>query len=90
MKGKTVGVVSVGGSTEQLLDIMLRAVGMTKADVSIKVVGNSPGVLQFVRQGRIDCFINSVGVVVALQTAGEVDRKLANRTVTRRYRARSM
>jgi NitT/TauT family transport system substrate-binding protein len=72
LKGKTVGVVSVGGSTEQLLDIMLRAVGMTKADVSIKVVGNSPGVLQFIRQGRIDCFINSVGVVVALQTAGEV------------------
>ena len=27
--------------------------GMTKADVSIKVVGNSPGVLQFIRQGRI-------------------------------------
>jgi NitT/TauT family transport system substrate-binding protein len=71
LKGKTVGIVSVGGSTEQLLDIMLRAVGMTKADVNMQVVGNSPGAMQFVRQGRVDCFINSLGVVVALQTAGE-------------------
>jgi ABC-type nitrate/sulfonate/bicarbonate transport system substrate-binding protein len=71
LKGKTVGIVSVGGSTEQLLDIMLRAVGMTKTDVNMQVVGNSPGAMQFVRQGRIDCFINSLGVVVALQTTGE-------------------
>ena len=69
LKGKTVGIVSVGGSTEQLLDIMLRSVGMTKADVSTKVVGNNPGAMEFIRQGRVDCFINSVGVVVALQTA---------------------
>jgi NitT/TauT family transport system substrate-binding protein len=69
LKGKTVGIVSVGGSTEQLLDIMLRAVGLTKADVTITVVGNNPGAMEFVRQGRVDCFINSLGVVVALQTA---------------------
>jgi NitT/TauT family transport system substrate-binding protein len=71
LRGKTVGIVSVGGSTEQLLDIMLRAVGMTKADVTIQVVGNSPGAMQFVRQGRVDCFINSLGVVVALENAGD-------------------
>jgi NitT/TauT family transport system substrate-binding protein len=71
LKGKTVGIVSVGGSTEQLLDIMLRAAGVAKADVTTQVVGNSPGVMQFVRQGRVDCFINSLGVVVALQQAGE-------------------
>ena len=71
LKGKTVGIVSVGGSTEQLLDMVLRAVGLTKADVTMQVVGNSPGAMQFVHQGRVDCFINSVGVVVALQSAGE-------------------
>jgi ABC-type nitrate/sulfonate/bicarbonate transport system substrate-binding protein len=70
-KGKTVGIVSVGGSTEQLLEIMLRSAGMTKADVTTQVVGNSPGAMQYIRQGRIDCFINSIGVVVALQTAHE-------------------
>jgi NitT/TauT family transport system substrate-binding protein len=71
LKGKTVGVVSVGGSTEQLLDMILRAGGMTKADVTIQVVGNNPGVMQFIRQGRVDCVINSIAVVVALQTANE-------------------
>lgn len=71
MKGKTVGVVSVGGSTEQLLDMMLRSAGMSKADVKIQVVGNNPGVMQFIKQGRVDCVINSIAVVVALQTAKE-------------------
>jgi len=70
-KGKTIGIVSVGGSTEQLLEIMLRSVGITKADVTTQVVGNSPGAMQYLRQGRIDCFINSIGVVVALKTANE-------------------
>ncbi len=71
LKGKAIGIVSVGGSTEQLLEIMLRSAGMTKADVTTQVVGNSPGAMQYVHQGRIDCFINSIGVVVALQTANE-------------------
>lgn len=71
LKGKTVGVVSIGGSTEQLLEMILRAGGMTKADVTIQVVGNNPGVMQFIRQGRVDCVINSIAVVVALQTAKE-------------------
>jgi NitT/TauT family transport system substrate-binding protein len=70
-KGKIIGIVSVGGSTEQLLDIMLQSARMTKADVTTQVVGNSPGAMQYLRQGRIDCFINSIGVVVALQTANE-------------------
>jgi NitT/TauT family transport system substrate-binding protein len=71
LKGKTVGIVSVGGSTQQLLDIMLQTAGLSKSDVTTEVVGNNPGVMQFIRQGRIDCFINSLGVVIALQTAGE-------------------
>jgi ABC-type nitrate/sulfonate/bicarbonate transport system substrate-binding protein len=50
---------------------MLRSANLTKADVTTQVVGNSPGAMQFIQQGRIDCFINSIGVVVALQTANE-------------------
>lgn len=69
MKGKTIGVVSVNGSTEQLLDIMLRSAGLTKSDVKVQVVGNNPGVLEFIKQGRVDCVINSLAVVVALKTA---------------------
>lgn len=69
--GKTVGIVSVGGSTDLLLDIMLRKAGVAKDAVKREVVGNSPGALQFVRQGRIDCFINAIGVAVTLRRANE-------------------
>lgn len=71
MKGKTVGVVSVNGSTEQLLDIMLRSAGLQKSDIKVQVVGNNPGVLEFIKQGRVDCVINSLAVVVALKTANQ-------------------
>jgi ABC-type nitrate/sulfonate/bicarbonate transport system substrate-binding protein len=65
--GKTVGIVSVGGSTDLLLDIMLRKAGVPKDAVKREVVGNSPGAVQFIRQGRIDCFIAAIGVAVTLR-----------------------
>jgi NitT/TauT family transport system substrate-binding protein len=71
LKGKTVGVVSVGGSTEILLDLMLRKAGLTAQDVPREVTGNSPGALQLARQGRVDCFIASTEVVAALDRAHE-------------------
>ncbi|HTY70522.1 MAG TPA: ABC transporter substrate-binding protein [Alphaproteobacteria bacterium] len=71
LKGKTVGVVSVGGATEILLDLMLRKVGVSRDDVPRQVTGNSPGTLQLARQGRVDCFIASTEVVAALERAGE-------------------
>lgn len=71
LKGKTVGVVSVGGSTEILLDLMIRKAGLTAQDVPREVTGNSPGALQLARQGRVDCFIASTEVVAALERAHE-------------------
>jgi len=71
LKGKTVGVVSVGGSTEILLDLMLHKVGLSRDDVPRQVTGNSPGTLQLARQGRVDCFIASAEVVAALERAHE-------------------
>lgn len=71
MRGKTMGIVSVGGSTDLILDIMLRKEGVNREEVRREVVGNSPGVLQFVRQGRVDAFINAFGVAVTLRRANE-------------------
>jgi ABC-type nitrate/sulfonate/bicarbonate transport system substrate-binding protein len=68
--GKTVGVVSVKGTTELLLDLMLRKVGIPREQVARVAVGNNPGELQLVEQGRIDCFIASVSVVAALSGMG--------------------
>jgi NitT/TauT family transport system substrate-binding protein len=71
LRGKTIGIVSVGGTTDLFIDLMLTKVGLDKGVVKKEVVGNNPGALQFVRQGRIDAFIASTGVVQALLTAKE-------------------
>ncbi|CAH1649720.1 MULTISPECIES: ABC transporter substrate-binding protein [unclassified Chelatococcus] len=70
LKGKTVGLVSVGGSTEIFLDLMLHKVGIAPSEVKREVSGDTPAALQFVKAGRIDCFICSINVVVALREMG--------------------
>jgi ABC-type nitrate/sulfonate/bicarbonate transport system substrate-binding protein len=71
LKGKTVGLVSVGGTTDTFLDLMLRKVGLQKDDVRREVTGNSPGALQILKQGRVDCFMCAINVVVTLQQMKE-------------------
>ena len=51
---------------ELLWPIALLAAGMKPDDVKKEVTGNSPGALQLVKQGRVDCFFCAIGVVVAL------------------------
>ena len=67
MKGRRMGVVSIGGSTENFLDLMLKKVGVAKADVPREVVGNNPGSFALLQQGRIDGFIASSNVLEVLQ-----------------------
>lgn len=71
MKGKTIGVVSVGGATENLLNMMLVRSGIDPKSVPRQRVGNSPGAFGLVKQGRIDAYIVSTGSVIALQKSGE-------------------
>jgi len=70
LRGKTVGVVSVGGSTEMLLDLMLKKVGVAKDDVKRESVGDNPGAVEFISRGRIDCFLTSLNSVIAIQRSG--------------------
>jgi len=68
--GKRIGIVSVGGSTENFLDLMLRKGGFDPKRTRREVVGNSPGALGLVQQGRIDGFIASTNVVENLKEQG--------------------
>ncbi|TWF49401.1 ABC transporter substrate-binding protein [Neorhizobium alkalisoli] len=67
LRGKTVGLVSVGGSTEIFLNLMLHKVGVPPAEVKREVTGDTPGALGILQQGRVDCFICSINVVAALR-----------------------
>lgn len=70
LEGKTVGIVSPGGATEYLLNIMLSEAGLTMDDVSVEVVGLSPGNLALVESGDIDAFISTSGLRANLEYSG--------------------
>lgn len=67
MAGKTIGIVSTGGATENILDMMLAAKGVPAADVKREVVGNAPAAFEFINQGRINGYIATVDTVDQLK-----------------------
>ena len=71
MAGKTIGVVSRGGGTDNYLDIMLTASGLAKDAVTRQVAGNSPGAFDLIELGRLDAFIADETVVIMLRRAGK-------------------
>jgi NitT/TauT family transport system substrate-binding protein len=71
MAGKTMGIVSASGATENILDMMLVARDIPKPDVKREVVGNAPAAFEFVKQGRIAGFIATSDTVQQLK----VDRQ---------------
>ena len=68
--GKTIGIVSVGGSTGIFLDLMLRKAGVPNDAVRREVTGDNPGAMELVRQGRIDGFMASIIAPIALRRRG--------------------
>ncbi|MCP1611152.1 ABC-type nitrate/sulfonate/bicarbonate transport system substrate-binding protein [Azospirillum lipoferum] len=71
MANRTVGIQSVGGTTETLLDIMLAARGVDRTAVQRVVVNNSPAGVDLIRQGRIDAYFVTASIAVALQKSGQ-------------------
>jgi NitT/TauT family transport system substrate-binding protein len=65
--GKTVGLSSRGGATENLLDMMLAQEGIAPGAVKREVTGDSPGAWEYVVQGRVDTFIVTQNQVSVLQ-----------------------
>jgi NitT/TauT family transport system substrate-binding protein len=64
-EGKTMGLPSEGGTSEQTLDVMLKSEGVDSESVERQVVGLSPGTFELVKQGRIDGYtVGSVDGVI--------------------------
>ncbi len=70
LRGKRIGVVSIGGTTENFLDLMLTRVGIAKDQTPREVVGNNPGAFALIQQGRIDGFIATTNVASLLTRSG--------------------
>lgn len=73
LKGKTVGLLSYGGTTETFIEVLLAKAGIAKDDAKLLVAGNNPGEVDFIRQGRIDCFICTYSVAYALRHGDGAD-----------------
>ena len=57
LKGKKVGVVSAGGETELLLQIMLAEANVPMSSVKTPVAGVGPGAYALAERGKIDAWI---------------------------------
>ena len=66
-KGKTVGLITLASPTGIYLDVMLAKAGLTANDVERQPTGGTPGAYEILKQGRVDCFISTVAVAVALR-----------------------
>jgi NitT/TauT family transport system substrate-binding protein len=58
LAGKTVGVVSAGGSTENLLDIMLIGSGVDLKSVTRPITGVGTAAFELAKNGQIDAWIS--------------------------------
>ena len=70
-KGKTVGLNTAASPTEIYLDVMLAQAGLARSDVQRQVSGGTPGAFEILKQGRVDCFLSTQAVEVALKRRGE-------------------
>lgn len=69
-QGKTIGVMSIGGSTDLLLDAMTVAAGLDPKNVKKVVTGLSAGAYAFLDRGQVDGFWAFYPVRIALETQG--------------------
>lgn len=58
LEGKTVGVVSAGGSTENLLDMMLLSAGVDGSTVSRPITGVGTAAYELAKAGQVDAWIS--------------------------------
>jgi ABC-type nitrate/sulfonate/bicarbonate transport system substrate-binding protein len=71
MKGKQIGVASIGGGTENILNLMLANAGVAVEDVPRQAVGSSPGNVELLKQGRLDAFFTVVDGAMTLRRDNE-------------------
>ncbi|HWK96981.1 MAG TPA: ABC transporter substrate-binding protein [Pseudolabrys sp.] len=71
MKGKTIGVASIGGGQENMLNLLLAEGKVPVADVPRQAIGSSAGNVELLKQGRVAGFFATVENTILLKRAGE-------------------
>lgn len=76
-QGKTIGIASPGGATEQYLDASARALGLDPANVTKVITGLDAGAYAFLERGEVDGFIAFYSSKAAIQNQG-IELEYAN------------
>ena len=72
LKGKTIGLLSDGGTTQTFIEVLLAKIRHRQGQETARSsTGNSPGEVDLIRQGRIDCFICTYSVAFMLRQTKE-------------------
>lgn len=66
MKGKVIGMGSIGGTSEKLLNLTLDAAGIAEDTVTRQAVPVTAATLEVVRQGQLDGYIVSLDTSLAI------------------------
>lgn len=70
LEGKSVGVVSAGGTTDQLIDLMAVQAGIDPKSIKRKVTGLGTAAYQFAAKGDVVAWTGSAAEREALEAAG--------------------
>jgi len=71
LKGKTVGVGSLGGGQENVLNLMLTEAGIPTSDVPRQAIVVGAGSIELLKKGRINAYYVTVEAGLALRRANE-------------------
>nr|WP_275585956.1 ABC transporter substrate-binding protein [Geodermatophilus sabuli] len=67
LEGTTMGLPSIGGTSEKTLDLVLASADVPRDSVERQAVGLAPGVFELVLSGRIDGFVVSLDTALTLE-----------------------
>ncbi|MFC6152317.1 ABC transporter substrate-binding protein [Nocardioides yefusunii] len=70
LEGKSVGIISAGGTTDQMVDLMAVRQGVKPKDINRKVTGLGTAAHQFALKGDVVAWIGSATERTALEEAG--------------------
>lgn len=72
LKGKTVGVQSLGSAPEKTLRIVLKDAGVDPdTEITFVAVGIAAQALQALRSGEVDAYVAALGTVATMEALGE-------------------
>lgn len=70
-KGRMVGLASLGGGMENVLNLLLAGAGVPTDEVNKQAIGSNAGNVEILKAGRVDAFLATIETAILLKRANE-------------------